>query len=166
MRLLCVLALFAVGCSRAPAPVPVTAATGKTGHGHSHARDKMLAADVGKYHAWLTAHLSNKDGNELDIFFETSDKQPKPVALPLTGFTAKAARAGDDKEYELRFEPAPADERPKDEAAGTCSHFVAKAPWMKPDDVLTITADVELNGRVRQAKWTKFIPRQYAHHIE
>jgi hypothetical protein len=166
MRLLCVLALFAVGCSRSSVPVPVTAATGTAGHGHSHTRDKMLAADVGKYHAWLTAHLSSKTGNELDIFFETGEKQPKPAALPLSSFTAKATRAGDDTVHELRFEPAPADERPKGEAAGTCSHFVAKAPWMKPDDVLTITADVEINGRVRQAKWAKFEPKKYAHHIE
>jgi hypothetical protein len=39
-------------------------------HGHSHERGKMLLTDVGtKYHALLTAHLSSKDGNELDIFF-------------------------------------------------------------------------------------------------
>ncbi len=159
--------LLAAGCSSPSGTTSSVATARSEGHGHSHTRDKMRAADAGKYHAWLTSHLSSKDGNELDIFFETGeDKDPKPVALPVEKFTAKAKKQGDDKEYELVFEPAPADERPKDEAPGTCSHFVAKAPWMSAGDVLTVTAEVPIDGQVRKPTWPKFDVRKYAHHIE
>ena len=158
------------GCAEPAPPAAAVVASGKSGHdhdhGHSHTRDTMMAADAGKYHAWLTAHLSSKDGNELDVFFETADDAPKPVALPVAKVTAEARRAGDDKVYELTFEPAPPDERPEGEAAGTCSHFVAKAPWMKADDVLAVTATVEIDGRTRNPKWIKFHPKKYAHHVD
>src|SRR5579883_3266679 len=88
-------------------------------HGHSHERGKMLLADVGrKYHALLTAHLSAKNGNELDIFFETQDdKNPTPAAIPVESFTARIRVAGEDQSKEIKFEPAPAEERPKGEKA-------------------------------------------------
>src|SRR5436309_1238842 len=135
MRYAVAAVLFAAGCSQQSAgPPPVATAHGSSAdHGHSHERDKMMLADAGPYHAALTAHLSAKDGNELDVFFETDETPPKPVPLPFTAFTA-AARRADGKEFELKFEPAPADERPKDEPAGVCSHFVAKAPWMAAAD--------------------------------
>jgi hypothetical protein len=133
-------------------------------HDHAHERDKMLLADAGPYHAALTAHLSAKDGNELDVFFETTDKPPKPAALPLAMFSA-TAKTADGKEHPLSFEPAEAGER-KDDPAGQCSHFVAKAPWMNPDDTLTVTATVDIDGKPTQIEWSNFNPRKYAHHEE
>jgi hypothetical protein len=154
--------LAALGCSSPTAPPAPTAATAKSeGHGHSHSRDKMLAADVGKLHGWLTAHLSRQDGNELDIFFETEDGKPAPI--PVAKFAAKAKRAADESEHELAFEPAPMDERTGD-PPGSCSHFVAKAPWMARDDVLTVRAEVELDGKPRRATWRGFEVKRYAHH--
>ena len=72
---------------------------------HSHERDRMLLADAGPYHAGLTAHLSSKTGNELDVFFETADKDHKPVPLPLASFTA-TAKTSDGGEQVLEFKPA------------------------------------------------------------
>jgi hypothetical protein len=158
------LILMMCGCADKPPP-----ATGdgdkKVEAGHSHERGKMLIADAGEYHALLTAHLSPK-GNELDIFFETTDDAPKPVAIPLTRLTAFARNIGEGEPRELTFEPAPADERPKGEKEGTCSHFVAKAPWMKPDDSLTVILNLELGGRRHRVEWKPFIPKKYAHHEE
>lgn len=167
-RTLPILVVALVGCSGpAPTGVPVPATKAvEHSHGHSHERGKMLLADAGKYHAALTAHLSAKDGNELDIFFETADDPPAPVALPLDKFTAAAWRVGDAAARGVLFEPAPADERPKDEPAGTCSHFVARAGWMTPDDDLTVTAEVEIGGRKRTITWKKFVPAKYAHHVD
>jgi hypothetical protein len=124
----------------------------------------MKLADAGHYHAALTAHLSRKDGNELDVFFETADEVPKPVPLPLAAFKAAAkTAAGEDRV--LEFEPAPKDER-KDDPDGKCSHFVAKAGWMNPDDVLTVTATVPVHGEPKALEWKDFNPRKYAHHID
>lgn len=149
------------GCSAPTAPP--TPATTPDDHDHDHDRDKMLIAHLGKHHACLTAHLSSKDGNELDVFVETIGEEPTPVALPLLKLVGKAKRA-DGTEQEVIFEPAPANERPKDEKAGTCSHYVAKTPWMKGDDVFTLTIEAELDGRVRKATWKSFNPKKYAHH--
>ena len=140
MRLILFTSLaFAVGCSTQSAGPPAAAtARGSSHDDHVHERGKMQLADAGQYHAALTAHLA-KSGNELDVFFETADKDPKPVAIAVKSFTATAKRA-DGKEFELTFEPAPADERPKDEPAGMCSHFVAKAPWLTAEDVRALKA--------------------------
>lgn len=158
--------VWLLGCGDRPAPragddVKVVRSEG----GHSHERGKMLLTDAGPYHAALTAHLSPK-GNELDVFFETTDDKPVPAAIPLTKLTAFARRAGEEKQYDLTFECAPPDERPKGEKAGTCSHFVAKAGWMKPDDTLTVVLNLELEGQRHRVTWTKFIPKKYAHHEE
>lgn len=134
--------------------------------GHSHERGKMLIADAGaKYHALLTAHLSARDGNELDVFFETPDpKAPRPAAVSLESFPAQA-RTGEEGELkELQFECAPVGERPRGEKAGTCSHFVAKAPWMKPADKLYVVARVRLDGEELTIRWKDFNPKKYAHH--
>jgi hypothetical protein len=162
--MLILVSLIAAGCSPQPAtpPAPVTA-RGSSDEDHVHERENMMLADAGPYHAGLTAHLAD-DGNELDIFFETVDKEPKPVALSVKSFTATAKRAGDGQEFELTFEPAPAEERPKDEPDGLCSHFVAKAPWMKPDDVLTVTAELTIRGKIHTVEWKDFSPKKYAHH--
>jgi hypothetical protein len=160
--------MFAAGCSTqsaAPPPAEVTAhGSSRDDPGHVHERGKMLLADAGQYHAALTAHLA-KDGNELDVFFETADKDPQPVALAVKSFTATAKRA-DGKEFELAFAPAPLSERPKDEPAGMCSHFVAKAPWLTADDVLTVTAEVTIRGKLQAVTWKDFAVKKYTHHQE
>jgi hypothetical protein len=159
----------ASGCSPRVTPPTATVATAKSGgeddHEHTHDRAQMLVAHAGRHHAWLTAHLSKAGGNELDIFFETDDEGAKPVPIPVATFTATAKRVSDDKEFELTFEPAPADER-KGDPPGACSHFVAKAPWMTAEDVLTVSARVEIDGKPRKPTWRTFIVKKYAHHVE
>src|SRR5262245_57903441 len=124
-------ALLVGGCGRGGesegAKGTASSATKGGEAGHVHERGKMLIADAGEHHALLTAHLSPK-GNEVDIFFETDAERPAPVAIAASPFTAFARRK-DGEAKELKFECAPADERPKGEKEGTCSHFVAKAPW-------------------------------------
>lgn len=133
-------------------------------HEHMHERDKMLLADAGPYHAALTAHLSAKEGNELDIFFETLTEPVKPVPLPLAKFTA-TAKTADGMTQPLTFEPAPLEER-KGDPEGKCSHFVAKAPWMKPDGMITVIAAVKIDGKPTTIEWKNFNPKKYAHHVE
>ena len=56
-------------------------------------------------------------------------------------------------------------ERPKGEKPGTCSHFVAKAPWMKPTDKLYVAAKVTLPGEGEvTVRWKDFNPKKFAHH--
>jgi hypothetical protein len=172
MLLVGLLTVAFTGCkdnkpATSPNPVTKPAAKGDGDPGHSHERGKMLLADVGrKYHALLTAHLSPQ-GNELDIFFERQDdKNPVPAAVPLASFTAHITVAGETQARELIFEPAPAEERPKDEKPGTCSHFVAKAPWMKPGDTLHVVLNLTLEGERYRVTWEKFNPKKYAHHEE
>ena len=125
----------------------------------------MLIADAGPVHALLTAHLAAA-GNELDIFFETPvDKDPQPVAIAVESFEAQAT-AGEGESQTLTFEPAPADERPVGEKAGSCSHFVAKAPWMKAEDDLLVVAKFTLDGKEVVGRWKNFNPKKYAHHVE
>jgi hypothetical protein len=155
--------------SSTPKPAP-EASTGtppsKDDHGHSHERGKMMLADAGKHHALLTAHLSPK-GNELDLFFETSDsKSPKPVAMAFPSLKGFASRKGEETPHELVFEPAPADERPVGEKQGLCSHFVAKASWMKPTDELTVAVPMEIEGERFRVTWEAFNPKKFAHHEE
>ena len=174
MRRLLALALLAPlaigGCSNPAAPTtPMTSKVAVEGHDeddHDHARGKMMIAHLGKYHAGLTAHISAKDGNELDIFVETVAKSPEPVALPLPTLTAKARREGDEREYDLTFEPAPASERPKGEPPGSYSHYVAKAPFLKADDNLTVVVEVELDGRKRKCTWRGFDVKKFTHHAD
>ncbi len=176
--------LFVVGCGGSDSTPPSPAKTqpgptkseqadhndahlkqGESAHTHSHERDKMLIADAGPYHALLTAHLS-KDGNELDIFFETpSEKDPQPMAISIESFEAQAT-AGEGEIQTLTFEPAPADERPAGEKAGTYSHFVAKAAWMNPDDDLLVVAKFTLDGKEVVGRWKHFVPKKHAHHAD
>lgn len=160
------LAVALAGCSASSSTAPsIRSAPVEQEHGHSHERDKMMIADAGPIHAALTAHLA-KDGNELDIFLESADKDAKPHALPLTSLIVKVRRAGDATERTLTFEPAPADERPKGEPEGKCSHFVAKAGWMNRDDTLTVTGEIEVDGRKHAVEWKEFVPGKFAHHDE
>ncbi len=157
--------LVACGCgggSSAPRP---EGAKVKGEEEHAHERGKLLIADAGKYHALLTARLSPK-GHELDVFFETTDREPEPVAVPLESFTAYAYAQGEDKPRELLFECTPAARRPKQEKPGTCSHFVAKAPWLKPTDTLEVIAPLKLDGQSYRVAWKGFSLKKYAHHEE
>jgi hypothetical protein len=135
------------------------------GHGHSHDdhdhdRGKMKLTHAGEFHVGLTARVG-KDESDLEIVIEMGDENnPTPAPQPLKSFTATAKRAGDDKAYELTFEPGLKDGR-KSDPDGHASRFEAKAPWMKPDDRLTVTARVEIAGKVRNVKWTDFTPKKY-----
>src|SRR5688572_27977065 len=122
----CLSVALALGCQGGRGPSPAQHAADEADH--PHVRGKMLIADAGPNHALLTAHLSAKAGHELDVFIETADKAARPVALPVEKFSAQVTVDGGEPR-ELTFEPAPPAERPKDEAPGTSSHFVAKAPW-------------------------------------
>ena len=145
-----------------PATIPSAA---KHDHEHDGHDDEDNVAHAGPYHVKLTAHLSEKEGNELDLRFETTAE--KPYAVSTEKILAKAKRAGDDKEYDLTFTPAPADERQKDEATGTCSHFVAKAPFMKETDLLTVTFKVVIRDRERSVAWEKpFDVKKFSHKHE
>ncbi|HUQ70527.1 MAG TPA: hypothetical protein VM165_13430 [Planctomycetaceae bacterium] len=151
----------------APTTTPATggAAPATNDHGHSHEKNKMLIADAGDYHFLLTAHLA-KAANELDIFVETPvNDNAQPVALPLKSFTAQAT-VGDGEAQTLTFEPAPSEERPAGEGDDKCSHFVAKAGWMRPEDTLYVVARITVDGRELTARWENFLPSKYAHHHE
>jgi hypothetical protein len=156
------LAICVAGCSSENKPTVFESKHDEHSHGHSHEHNKMMLEDFGPYHAGLTAHLSKKTGNELDIAFETLEPQPKPVPLPLDKLTAKATRAGDDKTYTLEFEPTEKEER-KDDPDGKCSRFTAKAPWMKHEDQLTVTLITTLDGKEKRTVWLNFNPKTFAH---
>lgn len=162
MILCLIMATIFLGCDAAKPEANKAVQGPVVAEPHTHERGKMMLADAGPYHAALTAHLA-KDGNELDVFIETDNDA---VALPLANIIAKAKRSGDTQEYKLIFEPAPPDERPKGEAIGTCSHFVAKAPWMTRVDMLTVVAEVEVKGKLRKVIWGEFSPLKFAHHDE
>ncbi len=143
-----------------------TKSTAKHDHDHKDKDDDDHDENVehaGPYHVKLTSHLSAKDGNELDIEFETAGKTPKPVALEHKTISAKVKREGDPKEYDITFEPAPADERPKDEKPGTCSHYVAKAPFIKDTDKLTVTMKVVVREKERTVTWENFDVKKFSH---
>lgn len=135
---------------------------------HSHDRKDAVLEDIdlmgGKYHAGLTAHLAKEPGkHELDVFFETMDKEPKAIPIPLTAkVTARVTRAGDDKPYQLEFKPAEKDER-KGDPDDKCSRFSAEAPWMKPEDKLDVVLTVSIDGQPKRVTFTGFVPKDKAH---
>lgn len=145
---------------------PTAADKKKEDDDHDHDRENMMVAHLGpKVHVWLTAHISSKTGNELDIFFEDLATD-KPLAMSFEKVVAKAKPSREDKTYELTFEPAPANERPKDEPKGKCSHFVAKTPWLKADDTLFVQFEVEYDGKLRKSTWKSFDVKKNTHHSE
>lgn len=160
---------FLVACGGAAPPVTTTtAAPAAHAHGHdpsshNHDRGQMMIASNGVVDALLTSHLSSKSGNELDVFVE---KNGAPLALNVTTLRmkARAAKGAEDKTLELAC--APADERPANEAGGTCSHFVAAAPWMKNDDRLEVQVTLPLLSGETPYTWRRFDPLRYAHHVE
>jgi hypothetical protein len=131
---------------------------------HNHDRGHMMIASNGAVEALLTSHLSSKSGNELDVFVE---KDGKPLALTTTKLDAKAKSSKDGGDAKtLMFECAPEDERPAGEKAGTCSHFVARAAWMNPQDRLEVATNLPLLSGDIAYTWRSFDPKKYAHHIE
>ncbi len=122
----------------------------------------MLMASDGTTTALLTAHLSSTDGNELDVFVE---RDGSPFALSVRSITG-AAVGSDGQPRPVTFECAPANERPSTERDDACSHFVARTPWMRPDDVLRVEADLAIEGERAPFLWRNFGPRRYAHHEE
>lgn len=145
---------------------PTTPTPKKEDDDHSHERDKMQVAHLGpKLHVWLTAHISSKTGNELDIFIETASDD-KPFPLSFDKIVAKATPNGSNQTHEVVFEPAPLDERPKGEGPGQCSHYVAKCPWLKPDMMLYVTFEVQLDGKTRKSTWKNFDVKANTHHSE
>jgi hypothetical protein len=131
---------------------------------HNHDRGHMMIASNGAVEALLTSHLSSKSGNELDVFVE---KDGKPLALAITKLDAKAKSTKEGgSEKALSFECAPDDERPAGEKTGTCSHFVARAAWMNPEDRLEVATNLPLKSGDIAYTWRSFDPKKYAHHIE
>jgi len=165
------LATIAIGCA-APAAAPAKAATtagephphaqAHNPGDHNHARGKMLMASDGAYNALLTSHLSAKDGNELDIFVEDENG---PYALKVLTLEA-VARVGDGEKRVVSFACAPANERPAQEAAGTCSHFVARTPWMRVGEVMRVETTIPASDHGVAMTWRDFEARKYAHHEE
>jgi len=153
-------AIAVLGCKSESKPTVFENLDSKHTHDHPHTRDKMMLADIGKYHVGMTAHLLKMEGNELDIIFETMDEKPLP--LPLTKVTAKATRTGEEKTYDLEFEPAPKEER-KDDPEGKCSRFTAKAPWIKHEDKLTVTVSAMIDGKESRGVFVDFNPKSFAH---
>lgn len=155
---------FVAGCSgAAPAKTTTTAGavhphTHNPGD-HNHAKGKMLMSSDGMYDALLTAHLSAKDGNELDIFIEDKDG---PYALSVTTLTASVRENG----RAVTFECAPANERPAGEPQDRCSHFVAKTPWLRVGEKLHVESALPIAGHPMTAIWRDFEARTYAHHEE
>jgi len=142
---------------------------GKQEHDHSdhNRRDAMLEdfelPDGAKVHAGLQAHLGAVDGNELDVFFETLDKDPKPLAIPEKAkVTARVTRKGDDVAKEVTFGPADKAER-KSDPEGKCSRFSTDVKWMRADDTLTLTLTVDVDGKFKRVTFDKFVPKDRQH---
>jgi hypothetical protein len=153
------------GCAASP-PAPKAVASHSLSHAHdasdhNHDRGQMMIASDGFIDALLTAHLSSKTGNELDVFVE---KAGTPLALTTTELRATAVVGGAPQE--LAFECAPRDERPADEVDGTCSHFVARAPWVRPGEPIRVATTLPLRRGDIAYVWRGFEALRYAHHVE
>ncbi len=131
---------------------------------HVHDRGKEMLEDAElpggkKCHAALTAHLSSKSGNALEVSFETFDKNPEAVTLPeKTKLTLRVQRG--EEVFNLTLEPGPKDERKKD-PEGQCSRFEADTDWLKPEDKLTVTLTIE--GSAKKTVWVDFDVKKYSH---
>jgi len=119
----------------------------------------MQMASNGTYVALLTAHLSSKEGNELDIFLE---KQGAPHAITSRELSAQAVTPGGPQA--LQFSCAPKDERPQAEAEGTCSHYVAKAPWLKKGERIRVDTTIPFGAEQVELAFRGFEAARYAHH--
>jgi hypothetical protein len=153
---------FIAGCAgSSSASTPKSASSGHDPGDHNHDRGQMMIASDGLVDALLTAHLSSKTGNELDVFVE---KAGAPLALTTTELPATAEIDGGLKQ--LSFECAPREERPSDERDGTCSHFVARAPWVRPGQPIRVATTLPLRRGDIEYVWRGFEAMRYAHHVE
>ena len=150
-----IVGLFALGGCAASPRAPHNASD------HNHDRGQMMIASDGFIDALLTAHLSTKTGNELDVFVE---KAGTPLALTTTELRATANVGG--AQQELAFECAPREERPTGEREGTCSHFVARAPWVRPGEPIRVATTLPLRRGDIEYVWREFEAMRYAHHVE
>lgn len=150
------------GCAASPPPSqPKAAAHSHNPSDHNHDRGQMMIASDGIIDALLTAHLSSKAGHELDVFVE---KAGAPLALTTTELRATAVASG--KQQELAFECAPREERPATEPEGTCSHFVARAAWLRPGEDVRVETVLPLRRGEIAYVWRGFEAMRYAHHVE
>ena len=98
----------------------------------------------------MTSHLESKGTNELDLFITDASKKPLTVSADklqasvaigdstvLLCFLLSALNVP-EMQNAVVFEPAPAEERPKGEKGSTCSHYVAKAGFMKVRESLLL----------------------------
>lgn len=84
----------------------------------------------------------------------------------MTELEGVALRGTEAEKMTVSFSCAPADERPKNEAAGTCSHFVAKTPWMKPGTVYRVETALPIGDKKIAMVWRDYEAKKYAHHEE
>lgn len=149
------------GCASSSPAAPKAAANSHNASDHNHDRGQMMIASDGFIDALLTAHLSSKTGNELDVFVE---KAGEPLALTTTELRAIAEV--ERKQKELAFECAPRKERPATEREGTCSHFVARAGWLRPGQDVRVETTLPLRRGDIAYVWRGFEAMRYAHHVE
>lgn len=64
----------------------------------------------------------------------------------------------------MTFDCAPANERPATEPQGTCSHYVAKAPWLRVGENLRVETMLPIGDRAVPMVWRDFEAKRYAHH--
>jgi hypothetical protein len=158
------LALATVSCAseRAQAPGLHRHADGTVHDDHGYdgrgPTGVLLVTRDGGYDALLSAHLS-AEGNELDIYLQKSGGDGQPAALPDRAFGARIV----GRDVQVRFECAPAEERPPTEPEGQCSHFVARTPWMRSDETLDLRTEVAVNDASLTFAWQGFRPDRYAH---
>jgi hypothetical protein len=166
IRALCA-GLFAASCAFVAACEKKPAATEFKGKNKEHEHNEKTTQDVtlpdgALVHAIITAHLDEKEGNELDVIIEKHEKD-EPYPIPINAkLSARVTRKGDDKEKTLDFKPAEKSER-KGDPDGKCSRFTAEAKWMKPDDELTVVLSIEVDGKLKKATYVGFVPKDSAH---
>ncbi len=125
-------------------------------------RRSTIEADAWSPGLWACAAAVVKDGNELDVFVEDKDG---PFALNAKTLEATARSAAGETRT-LSFRCAPANERPAAEIDGTCSRYVAKAPWITVGQPLRVETSLPVTPRAVAMVWRDFEPRKYAHHEE
>jgi hypothetical protein len=161
---------FCAGCDSGKKTQPTEF---KGGHGHDHGdhdrKDAMLEdmslPDGTEVHVLLQAHLDEKEGNEIDVFFEKVDKT-EPFPIPAKArLTARVTREGDNEPKTLEFKPAAKDER-KNDPDDKVSRYSAEAKWMKPDDKLTVVLTVDVDGKIKRVTFPNFVPKDKAHKHE
>lgn len=159
--------LLSISCSRPSVqPTQFGGRSAESGHGsdHTHDRGRLMLEDAElpdgtSCHAALTAHLSRSGAHALEVSFETTGKDPRPVTLPEQTRLVLTVRRGGET-FTLELQPGPKEERPTD-PTGRCSRFEAPAPWLKQDD--TLTATLRIAGSDQEVTWNDFQVAKYSH---